>query len=201
MSGSPVGNTNDDPSGRVCPRCGIEPSSDETFCAGCGLNLRQQSDLPTRAAFQAQEREQRWLSEQTAAGATKESVQTGAESVAGPRRFRRSMLAGASVLSAAIIGIAIWQLTNQSGGGEEDLTPQNCEDITITPNSDDGIFGITASGISCDDAEQVLREWGEAGYPGDGPEGFSCEEIEGAENAMLGPPNRCVSGSQVIEFL
>lgn len=44
----------------VCPRCGT-PTSEAIWCSECGLNLRQQSELPTADAFAARIREERWL--------------------------------------------------------------------------------------------------------------------------------------------
>lgn len=53
------------PSGsqEVCPRCGTAPG-EGTWCSGCGLNLRQQHELPTADAYTARVREGRWLADQ-----------------------------------------------------------------------------------------------------------------------------------------
>lgn len=59
-----------------------------------------------------------------------------------------------------------------AGGSGEVL----CESIVITPNTDDGIFNITARGLSCEEAREVLTDWGEDGYAGEGPEGYSCAD-------------------------
>lgn len=48
---------------RVCPRCG-SPADEGVWCERCGLNLRQQNELPTADAFAAGVREQRWLAAQ-----------------------------------------------------------------------------------------------------------------------------------------
>jgi uncharacterized Zn finger protein (UPF0148 family) len=48
---------------KVCPRCGT-PVGDGVWCDGCGLNLKQQADLPTADAYAAKVRERRWLEEQ-----------------------------------------------------------------------------------------------------------------------------------------
>lgn len=50
----------------VCPRCGT-PAGEGVWCSDCGLNLKQQDELPTRKAYEAQERERRWLAEQESA--------------------------------------------------------------------------------------------------------------------------------------
>lgn len=47
----------------VCPRCGA-PAGSRQFCAGCGLNLRLQGELPTAEQYEASEREKRWISAQ-----------------------------------------------------------------------------------------------------------------------------------------
>ncbi len=49
----------------VCPRCGIA-AGESRWCAGCGLNLGQQAELPTADAYSAKIREGRWLAEQEA---------------------------------------------------------------------------------------------------------------------------------------
>lgn len=46
-----------DPDTRVCPRCGDE-AGDQRFCSGCGLNLAQQEEIPTRADWEASAHEQ-----------------------------------------------------------------------------------------------------------------------------------------------
>lgn len=56
--------------------------------------------------------------------------------------------------------------------------PQSCPDVVITPNSGDGLFNVEAEGITCEDAAAALEAWGSSGYPGAGPPGFSCEEVE-----------------------
>lgn len=48
---------------RVCPRCGTV-AGDGVWCSDCGLNLRQQEELPTAQEFAARQREQAWLTEQ-----------------------------------------------------------------------------------------------------------------------------------------
>lgn len=46
----------------VCPRCGTPAGG--VWCAGCGLNLKQQRDLPTADAYSAKVREGEWLARQ-----------------------------------------------------------------------------------------------------------------------------------------
>lgn len=41
-----------DPAAPVCPRC-EEPAGEQRFCGECGLNLAEQSDLPTRSEWHA----------------------------------------------------------------------------------------------------------------------------------------------------
>jgi len=54
------------PSGthRVCPRCGTA-AAESVWCESCGLNLKQQDELPTADAYAAKKREERWLHQQT----------------------------------------------------------------------------------------------------------------------------------------
>lgn len=40
-----------DRAARVCPRCG-EAAGEQRFCGGCGLNLAQQEEIPTRAEWE-----------------------------------------------------------------------------------------------------------------------------------------------------
>lgn len=47
----------------MCPRCGT-PASEGVWCDSCGLNLRQQTELPSANAYTARIREQRWLAAQ-----------------------------------------------------------------------------------------------------------------------------------------
>lgn len=47
----------------VCPRCGTF-AGDGVWCGGCGLNLKQQGELPTADSYAARVREQRWLAAQ-----------------------------------------------------------------------------------------------------------------------------------------
>lgn len=69
----------------------------------------------------------------------------------------------------------------RSGAGEESAA-QACGDVVVTPNSGDGLFAVEAQGISCDDATEVLKRWGKAGYPGGAPEGFACETLSTTES-------------------
>jgi hypothetical protein len=78
--------------------------------------------------------------------------------------------------------------------------PQPCGEVTITPNSGDGLFEIEATGIRCDEARAVLEEWGKDDYsPSAGPRGYDCETIkeQPAGNSRL----RCAGpGGGTIEF-
>lgn len=44
---------------RVCPRCGAP--AEAVWCRGCGLNLRLESELPSREAYEAKIREREWV--------------------------------------------------------------------------------------------------------------------------------------------
>lgn len=76
-----------------------------------------------------------------------------------------------------------------------------CPDVVITPNSGDGLFEVEAEGMSCEEAVAALEEWGQAGYPGQGPEGFDCDDS--IDDAGTAPTElRCVErgSGAVIEF-
>jgi hypothetical protein len=91
----------------------------------------------------------------------------------------------------------------EQGGGEiaEDTEtgPQPCPDVAVTPNSGNGLFGVEAEGITCEDASAALATWGQSGYPGDGPEGFVCEEVSAAGPASRLRCEQEASGG-VVEF-
>ena len=72
------GRSDDLPAGSqpVCTRCGRAVSDDAVWCEGCGLNLKQQEELPSADAYSARVREERWLEEQT----TKEKEEQQAKS-------------------------------------------------------------------------------------------------------------------------
>lgn len=66
----------------MCPRCGT-PAGDAVWCSGCGLNLRQQGELPTADLYSAGIRERDWLarqeSEREAKLSQRENARTAAE--------------------------------------------------------------------------------------------------------------------------
>lgn len=85
--------------------------------------------------------------------------------------------------------------------GESGAGGGSCPDVVITPNSGDGLFEVEAEGMSCDEAVTALKKWGQAGYPGQGPQGFECDDS--VDDAGTAPTElRCVErGSDaVIEF-
>jgi hypothetical protein len=83
---------------------------------------------------------------------------------------------------------------------EEAAIAEACPDVVITPNSGGGLFDVEAEQMTCTDATTILRAWGEAGFPGDGPEGFACEEL--AENPDGSTRLRCTQASSggALEF-
>lgn len=72
---------------------------------------------------------------------------------------------------------------------------ESCPDVAIETHSGNGLFEIETRGLACADATAALKRWGEAGYPGGGPEGFDCESA--GEIAL-----RCTERSSggVVEF-
>jgi hypothetical protein len=83
---------------------------------------------------------------------------------------------------------------------EESAIAEACPDVVITPDSGAGLFDVEAEQITCTDAATILQAWGEAGFPGDGPEGFACEQL--AENADGSTRLRCtqVGSGGALEF-
>jgi hypothetical protein len=133
--------------------------------------------------------------------------------------------AGSEALDTAVVGNAVAVYPDQAGrgaraaaegcmgrgaseppgGGAEapagDGAPaerQRCDDVTITPNSGDGLFEVTVRGTSCEQARGALLEWGRNGYPNPGPPGLECGPIERYPegNVRL----RCSGQGQAIEF-
>jgi uncharacterized RDD family membrane protein YckC len=51
---------------RVCPRCGDE-AGEHRFCQSCGLNLAEQTELPTAEEYSARLRQEQWLRSQKGA--------------------------------------------------------------------------------------------------------------------------------------
>jgi hypothetical protein len=90
---------------------------------------------------------------------------------------------------------------SQEALAEEAVTgPQACPDVTVTPDSGDGLFAVEAEGITCEDAGAALAAWGASGYQGEGPPGFACEEI--AQNDNGSARLSCVQDASggVVEF-
>lgn len=93
--------------------------------------------------------------------------------------------------------------TRDGEGGivEETATgPQSCQDVVITPDSGNGLFGIEAEGITCEDAAAALEAWGSSGYPGAGPPGFSCEEVSQSESGSARLSCEQDASGAVVEF-
>lgn len=65
-----------------------------------------------------------------------------------------------------------------------------CPDITITPNSGDGIFDITTENVTCAEAEALLRS-------SDGLRSWRCRVIARAQGRET---TACSSGNRVIVF-
>jgi len=101
---------------RVCPRCGAE-ASEQRFCAGCGLNLAQQTEIPTRtewdAASQATQGERAGEPDQTTAPS-----QPAPELVVTPPSTERSGVRGGTLIAVAIaVGLTLIIYFAATGGG------------------------------------------------------------------------------------
>ena len=65
-----------------------------------------------------------------------------------------------------------------------------CPDITITPNSGDGIFDITTENVTCQEAEALLRS-------SDGLRSWNCRVIAESQGRRT---TSCSQGNRVIVF-
>lgn len=94
------------------------------------------------------------------------------------------------------------QTTPGDPGQIENRYPEDgdaCAAVQVTPNTDDTVSNINVNGISCDEASALLLDWGQSGYPGDGPPGFSCEDAERPASALGGSTGlRCTRGDEII---
>jgi hypothetical protein len=80
----------------------------------------------------------------------------------------------------------------------------DCESIAFTPNSEDGASDVTATGLSCEEAEAFVRIAGQQTSSG-GPdevdvEGFHCARVDSAEDPLPFSSYECTSGSKVVTF-
>jgi signal peptidase I len=100
-----------DPTTRVCPRCG-RPAEAGAFCAGCGLNLGRERELPTRAEFEARHvrhdrrgrRRRRALVAVAGVAALAAVVVAGALVLSSGHRTRRYRVPSASMLPTIKVG-------------------------------------------------------------------------------------------------
>ncbi len=84
--------------------------------------------------------------------------------------------------------------------GDVPSAPEPCPDVVVAPDSGAGLFGLEVQQLTCSDATTALMAWGEAGFPGDSPPGFVCEQL--AENPDGSTRLRCTQGDSggVLEF-
>lgn len=113
-------------------------------------------------------------------------------------------------------GIAAGRVNKIFGGDVQGVgvsggsTPADCSEeetdlcgtVGVTPNSDNAIGFVEVSGVSCDEAQSILFDWGQSGYPGEGPSGFTCEDADRAPNTAEGNSTgrRCTRGDATITF-
>jgi hypothetical protein len=80
-----------------------------------------------------------------------------------------------------------------------------CETVGFTPNSEDAASEITATGLSCDEAEAFVRIAGERTSSG-GPDrldvsGFRCVRTGGEEDPLPMSRYECTNGNKKVTFV
>ena len=142
----------------MCPRCGAD-AGEEVFCASCGLNLKQQPDLPTADAYVAAEREKKWLEQAQAEAQHRHKQQRTAtedrrrelraqrgERLAEVRRrgglaMRLAIPALAAILVLVAAALAAWHFTkwNAPGLGRDPFVSTAqvaASSSTVSPNQE-----------------------------------------------------------------
>lgn len=80
-----------------------------------------------------------------------------------------------------------------------------CETVGFTPNSEDAASDITATGLSCDEAEAFVRIAGERTSSG-GPDrldvsGFRCVRTGGEQDPLPTSRYECTNGNEKVTFV
>lgn len=92
----------------MCPRCGAK-AGDSVWCDSCGLNLKQQKDLPTADVYAARVREREWKDAQKSGPPARKVRRKGSPGQKGPGRDHEAGTdaAGSRPRKALTIGVAI----------------------------------------------------------------------------------------------
>ncbi len=92
-------------------------------------------------------------------------------------------------------------------GGTAAAATRSCGSIGFTPNSDEGVSNIRATGVSCRTARRVARESREHGPSGVAGRIFTyrayrfrCRGVE-QDTALPSVRYRCVRGDAVVRFV
>lgn len=95
--------------------------------------------------------------------------------------------------------------TTPGGGGATTPAAQRCASIAFTPDSEDVASDITASGLSCAEAESFVRVAGEQTSSGGPAEvdvaGYHCVLTQREQDPLPQASYRCVNGPRTVMFV
>lgn len=206
---------------RVCPRCGHR-AGESRYCPSCGLNLGRLRELPTRDEWRSRRRNRRLAAGPTiAVGAVLAAVLVGGAYLLGAALGDNSGQVRAAENKGHREGLDKGRrrgsrTTYESASRHAQGAPTapsgidasatassvtDCGSVTFTPNSDDGTSSITATGVGCAEAEDVVRA---VRGGATSAAGFTCESAEQPN----GPPGggmaqtlyTCTRGDARIEW-
>lgn len=81
----------------------------------------------------------------------------------------------------------------------------NCQTVAFTPNSEDAASSVTATGLSCAEAEAFVRVAGARTSPG-GPaqlrvEGYRCVLVRSVQEPLPQANYECTNGAKKVTFV
>jgi len=116
------------PEARVCPRCGTA-AGEHAYCETCGLALREQPELPTRADWESGEKRMDPLARSQRpvgwAGGFRSSW------AAWSRNQRQVAVLAAGLLAGLIIAVVV--LVSSGGSGDQSMLSRTCLIEPATP--------------------------------------------------------------------
>lgn len=84
------------------------------------------------------------------------------------------MITGKQACAAALVVATVFAVP----ASEAEARAKRCRDVAVEPRSDNGLFDVSASNLSCAEARRTLFEWGRNDYdPSSGPTGFACRVV------------------------
>lgn len=198
------------PSGsqRVCPRCGA-PSGEGTWCAGCGLNLRQLQELPSADAYSARVREEEWLAFQEAQQRTeREARERQVASASDQRRAEADQRRAAARQQAA----AVKQQRHDSGqasGNRAKVALLTTAVVLLLAGGGAIAYGLLSSdGFSegADGGDPPASDGAASDATGSGSESVaegpqSCADFETAGPSVVGVETLGIDCSEASDFI